>query len=68
VLYSVCRKGTNSAREALLFFIDLERMLKEKEGKLYYACRRRLSICIDNASIHLTAESSTFSGCEEVRL
>jgi len=33
VLYSVCWKGTNSAREALLFFIDLERMLKEKEGK-----------------------------------
>ena len=35
VLYSVLWKGTNSSWEALLFFIDLERMLKEKEGSKY---------------------------------
>ena len=60
VLYSVCWKGTNSAREALLFFIDLERMLKEKEGWHYESYRKKLIICFDNASIHLTDEIYTF--------
>ena len=31
-LYTVLRKGTNSAREVLLFFMDLERSLKKRWG------------------------------------
>jgi len=35
-------------------------MLKEKEGKNYESYRKKLVVCFDNASIHLTNEISTF--------
>ncbi len=60
VLYSVLRKGINSARESLLFFIDLERVLKEKEGVKFDAYRKKLIVVFDNASIHTTEELSNF--------
>ena len=60
VLYSVLRKGTNTAWEILLFFIDLENKLKEKEGKNFDNYWKHLFIIFDNASIHTTLEVATF--------
>ena len=60
VLYSVLRKGIHTSRESLLFLIDLERMLREKEGKSFDIYRKQLIIRFDNASIHTTDELNHF--------
>ena len=57
------RKGTNSAREILLFFIDLERSLKKRWGTSWNSMRKRLIIIFDNAAIHITDEVKSFFSC-----
>ena len=60
LLISQLWKGKNSAREILLFFIDLENFLKFKEGRNYDSYRKQLIIIFDNASIHTTFELAHF--------
>ena len=62
-LYSVLRKGTNSAREILLFFIDLEKKLMKRWGTSWQAMRKKLIVVFDNAAIHITDEVQSFFAC-----
>ena len=63
VLYSVLRKGTNSSREVLLFFIDLEKKLMKRWGTTWSKVWKKLIVVFDNAAIHITEEVSSFFSC-----
>ena len=60
VLYSELRNGMNSAREFVLFLIELEKKLHEKEGKEWNRYRKKLIVVLDNATIHLTEQVRGF--------
>ena len=60
VLYTVLWKGTNSTREILLFFIDLEWKLMKWWGTDWSKFWKKLIIVFDNAAIHITDEIKCF--------
>jgi hypothetical protein len=50
----------NSAREFVLFLIELEKKLHEKEGNEWNRYRKKLIVVLDNATIHLTEQVRGF--------
>lgn len=50
------RKGTNKEVQFIDFFLDLVQWLRKHLKQKYTQYRRKLVVCMDNASIHLTKE------------